>query len=85
MKNTTNRSKQLYGSYHGTQSYAQRRYDEIKECGMAQYVKGWRDMHFKGSSGWYNQLAEQHWAKDLAHLVTLFQQNEDQDEDDESD
>ncbi|KAL8200502.1 hypothetical protein R6Q57_011841 [Mikania cordata] len=28
LKNTTNRSKQLYGSYHGTQSYAQRRYDE---------------------------------------------------------
>ncbi|KAL8208061.1 hypothetical protein R6Q57_007473 [Mikania cordata] len=28
LKNTANRSKQLYGSYHGTQSYAQRRYDE---------------------------------------------------------
>ncbi|KAL8196823.1 hypothetical protein R6Q57_024477 [Mikania cordata] len=31
LKNTTNRSKQLYGSYHGTQSYTQRRYDEVKE------------------------------------------------------
>ncbi|KAL8228344.1 hypothetical protein R6Q57_015928 [Mikania cordata] len=31
LKNTTNRSKQLYGSYHGTQSYTQRRYDEFKE------------------------------------------------------
>ncbi|KAL8216260.1 hypothetical protein R6Q57_023097 [Mikania cordata] len=28
LKNTSNRSKQLYGSFHGTQSYAQRRYDE---------------------------------------------------------
>ncbi|KAL8228153.1 hypothetical protein R6Q57_015737 [Mikania cordata] len=60
-KNTANRSKQLYGSYHGTQSYAQRRYDEVKEGGVPQHVEGWRDMHFKGSSGWYNQLAEQHW------------------------
>ncbi|KAL8228192.1 hypothetical protein R6Q57_015776 [Mikania cordata] len=55
------RSKQLYESYHGTQSYAQRRYDEVKEGGVPQHVKGWRDMYFKGSSGWYNQLAEQHW------------------------
>ncbi|KAL8205777.1 hypothetical protein R6Q57_009328 [Mikania cordata] len=61
LKNTTNRSKQLYGSYHGTQSYAQRRYDEVKEGGVAQQVEGWRVMHFKGSWGWYNQLAEQHW------------------------
>ncbi|KAD3336519.1 hypothetical protein E3N88_32038 [Mikania micrantha] len=61
LKNTANRSKQLYGSYHGTQSYAQRRYDEVKEGGAPQHVEGWRDMHFKGSSGWYNQLAEQHW------------------------
>ncbi|KAL8247629.1 hypothetical protein R6Q59_008845, partial [Mikania micrantha] len=61
LKNTANRSKQLYGSYHGTQSYAQRRYDEVKEGGVPQHVEGWRDMHFKGSSGWYNQLAEQHW------------------------
>ncbi|KAL8215988.1 hypothetical protein R6Q57_022825 [Mikania cordata] len=28
LKNIANRSKQLYGSYHGTQSYAPRRYDE---------------------------------------------------------
>ncbi|KAL8262631.1 hypothetical protein R6Q59_023980 [Mikania micrantha] len=28
--NSANRSKQLYGSYHGTQSYAQRRYTEGK-------------------------------------------------------
>ncbi|KAL8229200.1 hypothetical protein R6Q57_014100 [Mikania cordata] len=61
LKNTANRSKQLYGSYHGTQSYAQRRYDEVKEGGVPQHVEGWRDMHFKGSSGWYNQLDEQHW------------------------
>ncbi|KAD7479222.1 hypothetical protein E3N88_02358 [Mikania micrantha] len=51
LKNTANRSKQLYGSYHGTQSYAQRRYDEVKEGGAPQHVEGWRDMHFKGSSG----------------------------------
>ncbi|KAL8249305.1 hypothetical protein R6Q59_006173 [Mikania micrantha] len=61
LKNTANRSKQLYRSYYGTQSYAQRRYDEVKEGGVPQHVEGWRDMHFKGSSGWYNQLAEQHW------------------------
>ncbi|KAL8224220.1 hypothetical protein R6Q57_019695 [Mikania cordata] len=61
LKNTANRSKQLYGSYHGTQSYAQRRYDEVKEGGVPQHVEGWRDMHFKGSLRWYNQLAEQHW------------------------
>ncbi|KAL8197752.1 hypothetical protein R6Q57_014478 [Mikania cordata] len=34
---------------------------QVKEGGVAQHVKGWRDMHFKESSGWYNQLAEQHW------------------------
>ncbi|KAL8245963.1 hypothetical protein R6Q59_007179 [Mikania micrantha] len=56
-----NRSEQWYGSYHGTQSYAQRRYDEVKEGGLPQHVEGWRDMYFKESSGWYNQLAEQHW------------------------
>ncbi|KAL8218519.1 hypothetical protein R6Q57_021892 [Mikania cordata] len=53
LNNTDNRSKQLYGSYHGTQSYAQR--------SVPQHVEGWRDMHFKENSGWYNQLAEQHW------------------------
>ncbi|KAL8227661.1 hypothetical protein R6Q57_015245 [Mikania cordata] len=61
LKNTANISKQLYGSYHGTQSYAQRRDDEVKEGGVPQHVEGWRDMHFKGNSGWYNQLTEQHW------------------------
>ncbi|KAL8211040.1 hypothetical protein R6Q57_005477 [Mikania cordata] len=33
----------------------------VKEGGVPQHVEDWRDMHFKGSSGWYNQLAEQHW------------------------
>ncbi|KAL8205384.1 hypothetical protein R6Q57_008935 [Mikania cordata] len=33
----------------------------VKEGGMPQHVEGWRDMHFKGSSVWYNQLAEEHW------------------------
>ncbi|KAL8205698.1 hypothetical protein R6Q57_009249 [Mikania cordata] len=61
LKNTTNKSKQMYVSYHGTQSYAQRHYGKVKEGGVAQRVEGWRDMHFKGSSEWYNQLAEQHW------------------------
>ncbi|KAL8216106.1 hypothetical protein R6Q57_022943 [Mikania cordata] len=51
----------MYGSYHGIQSYAKRRYDEFKEGGVAQHVEGWIDMHFKGSSGWYNQFAGQHW------------------------
>ncbi|KAL8224414.1 hypothetical protein R6Q57_019889 [Mikania cordata] len=60
VQNTANRSKQLYGSYHGTQSYAQRRYDEVKEGGVPQHVEGWRDIYFKGNSGWYNQLAKQH-------------------------
>ncbi|KAL8211090.1 hypothetical protein R6Q57_005527 [Mikania cordata] len=46
LKNTTNRSKQLR---------------DVKEGGVPHHVEGWRDMHFKGSSGWYNQLAEQHW------------------------
>ncbi|KAL8226107.1 hypothetical protein R6Q57_018664 [Mikania cordata] len=55
LKNITNKSKQLYGSYHGTQSYAPRRYDDVKEGGVPQHVEGWRDMHNKGSSGWYNQ------------------------------
>ncbi|KAL8205606.1 hypothetical protein R6Q57_009157 [Mikania cordata] len=54
LKNTANRSKQLYGSYHGTQSYAQRRYDEVKEGGVPQHVEGWRDTHLnkaKSTSG----------------------------------
>ncbi|KAL8197670.1 hypothetical protein R6Q57_024318, partial [Mikania cordata] len=33
----------------------------VKEGGVPQHVEDWRDIHFKGSSGWYNQLAEQHW------------------------
>ncbi|KAD7478319.1 hypothetical protein E3N88_01455 [Mikania micrantha] len=59
--NSANRSKQLYGSYHGTQSYAQRRYTEVLETGVAKHVEGWREMHCKGSSGWYNEMAETHW------------------------
>ncbi|KAD7479187.1 hypothetical protein E3N88_02323 [Mikania micrantha] len=59
--NSANRSKQLYGSYHGTQSYAQRRYTEVQETGVAKHVEGWREMHCKGSSGWYNEMAETHW------------------------
>ncbi|KAD3337173.1 hypothetical protein E3N88_32693 [Mikania micrantha] len=59
--NSANRSKQLYGSYHGTQSYAQRRYTEVQETEVAKHVEGWREMHCKGSSGWYNELAETHW------------------------
>ncbi|KAL8228410.1 hypothetical protein R6Q57_015994 [Mikania cordata] len=55
-----NRLKQLYGSYYGTQSSAQRRYDEVKETGVAQHFERWRDMHFKGSSGgilrWPNNI-----------------------------
>ncbi|KAL8252669.1 hypothetical protein R6Q59_036362 [Mikania micrantha] len=35
--------------------------DDVKEGGAAQHVEGWRDMHYKGSLGWYNELAEQHW------------------------
>ncbi|KAL8199726.1 hypothetical protein R6Q57_013294 [Mikania cordata] len=68
LNNTANKSKQLYGSYHGTPSYAQIRYDEVKEGGVPQHVEGWRDMHFKGSSGWYNQLAEQHWENIIDEL-----------------
>ncbi|KAL8216144.1 hypothetical protein R6Q57_022981 [Mikania cordata] len=34
---------------------------QVKEGGEPQHVKGWRDMRFKESSGWYNQLAGQHW------------------------
>ncbi|KAD3336677.1 hypothetical protein E3N88_32196 [Mikania micrantha] len=33
----------------------------VKEGGVAQHVEGWRGMHFKWSSMWYNELAEQHW------------------------
>ncbi|KAL8223085.1 hypothetical protein R6Q57_020484 [Mikania cordata] len=61
--NSANRSKQLYGSYHGTQSYAQRRYTEVQETGAAKHVESLREMHCKGSSGWYNELAETHWGK----------------------
>ncbi|KAD7478530.1 hypothetical protein E3N88_01666 [Mikania micrantha] len=61
--NSANRSKQLYGSYHGTQSYAQRRYTEVQETGVAKHVEGWKEMHCKGSSGWYNEMAETHWGK----------------------
>ncbi|KAL8229853.1 hypothetical protein R6Q57_014753 [Mikania cordata] len=46
LKNTANRSKQLYGSYHGTQSYAQRRYDEdniTEELNKAKSTSGGDD------------------------------------------
>ncbi|KAL8259721.1 hypothetical protein R6Q59_027674 [Mikania micrantha] len=61
--NSANCSKQLYESYHGTQSYAQRRYTKVQETGVAKHVEGWRDMHCKGSSGWHNELAGTHWGK----------------------
>ncbi|KAJ0932090.1 hypothetical protein HanPSC8_Chr04g0169651 [Helianthus annuus] len=32
-KNKANRAKQLYGSYHGSQSLANRRHKEVKETG----------------------------------------------------
>ncbi|KAD5802462.1 hypothetical protein E3N88_13822 [Mikania micrantha] len=68
--NSTNRSKQLYGSYHGTQSYAQRRYTEVQETGVAKHVEGWREMHCKGSSGWYNEMAETHWEETMDTIIT---------------
>ncbi|KAL8205663.1 hypothetical protein R6Q57_009214 [Mikania cordata] len=36
---------------------------EVQETGVAKHVEGWREMHCKGSSGWYNELAETHWGK----------------------
>ncbi|KAL8228400.1 hypothetical protein R6Q57_015984 [Mikania cordata] len=63
--NSTNRSKQLYRSYNGMQSYAQRRYTEVLETGVAKHVEGWREMHCKGSSGWYIELAETHWVSKI--------------------
>ncbi|KAL8232894.1 hypothetical protein R6Q57_002672 [Mikania cordata] len=41
---------------------------QVKEGGVTQHVEGWRDMHFKGSSGWYNQLAEQYWDNIIEEL-----------------
>ncbi|KAL8234977.1 hypothetical protein R6Q59_021077 [Mikania micrantha] len=46
LKNITNISKQLYGSYHGTQSYAQRRYGEdniTEELNKAKSTSGGDD------------------------------------------
>ncbi|KAL8195472.1 hypothetical protein R6Q57_025875 [Mikania cordata] len=35
----------------------------VQETGVAKHVEGWREMHYKGSSSWYNELAETHWGK----------------------
>ncbi|KAL8231911.1 hypothetical protein R6Q57_001689 [Mikania cordata] len=35
----------------------------VQETGVAKHVEGWREMQCKGSSGWYNELAETHWGK----------------------
>ncbi|KAL8248977.1 hypothetical protein R6Q59_005845 [Mikania micrantha] len=61
-KNKENRAKQLYGSYHGIQSLANRRYKDVKETGHANYVKGWEEMHHKKGK-WINEKASQDWNK----------------------
>ncbi|KAD4585795.1 hypothetical protein E3N88_23396 [Mikania micrantha] len=33
----------------------------VQETGVPKHVEGWREMHCKGSSGWYNEMAETHW------------------------
>ncbi|XP_022004029.2 uncharacterized protein LOC110901511 [Helianthus annuus] len=59
-KNKANRAKQLYGSYHGSQSLANRRHKEVKETGLARYVKGWKEMHYKKGK-WINDNAKHAW------------------------
>ncbi|KAD6796742.1 hypothetical protein E3N88_07638 [Mikania micrantha] len=34
-----------------------------KETGVAKHVEGWREIHCKGSSCWYNEMTETHWGK----------------------
>ncbi|KAM0065473.1 putative transposase, Ptta/En/Spm, plant [Helianthus debilis subsp. tardiflorus] len=59
-KNKANRAKQLYGSYHGSQSLANRRHKEVKETGRARYVEGWKEMHCKKGK-WINDNAKHAW------------------------
>ncbi|KAD7477602.1 hypothetical protein E3N88_00738 [Mikania micrantha] len=59
-KNKSNREKQCYGSYHGSQSLVNRRHKEVKETGHADYIKGWEEMHYKKGK-WISEKASQDW------------------------
>ncbi|MFS7947799.1 hypothetical protein Hanom_Chr06g00552451 [Helianthus anomalus] len=61
-KNKANRAKQLYGSYHGSQSLANRRHKEVKETGRARYVEGWKEIHCKKGK-WINDNAKHAWVR----------------------
>ncbi|KAL8231822.1 hypothetical protein R6Q57_001600 [Mikania cordata] len=66
LKNTTNRSKQLYRSYHGTQSYAQRRYDEeniTDELNKAKSTSGGDDTPVDEVEVLERSLANARWAE----------------------
>ncbi|KAL8200519.1 hypothetical protein R6Q57_011858 [Mikania cordata] len=62
-KNKANRSKQRYPSYHGSESYSQKRWTEMEKHGTTSIVDGWKKTHYKPELGWANDLAEQDWCK----------------------
>ncbi|KAF5782551.1 putative transposase, Ptta/En/Spm, plant [Helianthus annuus] len=61
--NTENRKKQRYPStYHGSQSYAQRRYIEQK-TGSPNYIAVFEKTHYKEGRGWANDICAADWGK----------------------
>ncbi|KAL8230508.1 hypothetical protein R6Q57_000286 [Mikania cordata] len=70
-KNKANRSKQRYPSYHGSESYSQKRWTEMEKHGTTSIVDGWKKTHYKPGLGWANDLAEQNWVSINFVFMTL--------------
>ncbi|KAJ0502765.1 putative transposase, Ptta/En/Spm, plant [Helianthus annuus] len=60
--NKENRKKQRYPSYHGSQSYAQRRYIEQKTR-SPNYIVVFEKTHYKEGRGWANDICAADWGK----------------------
>ncbi|KAL8201686.1 hypothetical protein R6Q57_010833 [Mikania cordata] len=55
--------KQQYPSYHGSESYSQKRWTKMEKHGTTSIVDGWKKTHYKPGLGWANDLAEQDWQR----------------------
>ncbi|KAL8201360.1 hypothetical protein R6Q57_012699 [Mikania cordata] len=62
-KNKANRSKQRYPTYHGSESYSQKRWTGVRnlhgEARTTSIVDGWKKTHYKPGLGWANDLTSQ--------------------------
>ncbi|MFS8009576.1 hypothetical protein Hanom_Chr14g01286591 [Helianthus anomalus] len=67
--NKQNRSKRHYTSYHGTQSYAQKRHMRLP--GHTNPIEGFKSTHWKEDTRWINEIASLDHEKSLAEAQRM--------------